>query len=75
MRAPPSGGHFFLLATSFLHHIKYMATFHHRTRASFGKFIRDSAFYKVLRGMRYATRRPRATEAPGPAHTLPARAH
>jgi hypothetical protein len=51
---------FFLAATSFLHHAKAIAAFHHRHKASIGKLQRDSIVMKV----RAATRRRAARAHP-----------
>ncbi|KAG8458431.1 hypothetical protein KFE25_004309 [Diacronema lutheri] len=42
------GGHFFLAATSFAHHLKAIATFYHRQSASTGKLQRDSIVAKAI---------------------------
>mmetsp|Transcript_11528 Transcript_11528/g.30008 ORF Transcript_11528/g.30008 Transcript_11528/m.30008 type:complete len:583 (+) Transcript_11528:60-1808(+) len=43
-----AGGRFFLASTSFLHHVKAIATFYHRNKASLGKFMRDSIVFKLV---------------------------
>ncbi|KAJ1630449.1 hypothetical protein T492DRAFT_1144547 [Pavlovales sp. CCMP2436] len=52
------GGTFFLAATSFLHHMKAIAAFYHRHKASVGKLQRDSILTKAVAcvqlGMLYA---------------------
>lgn len=63
-----AGSRFFLAATSFLHHVKAIATYYHRNKASLGKFIRDSIAFKV-RGSACASKQAR----PAPSCTPHAR--
>lgn len=48
------GGHVFLASTSFLHHLKAIATFAHRHQASVGKLQRDSILTKSVAFMQLA---------------------